>query len=113
MSKQAASSKSECIKVAIRCRPMSKNEIKDGRECVVKMIENKGEILIQKSTDDVPKVFTFDKVYDWNSSQETIFNDTAFPIIENVLLGYNGTIFAYGQTGTGKTFTISGIPKDN
>ena len=36
----------------------------------------------------------------------------AYPIIENVMEGYNGTIFAYGQTGTGKTFTISGVPKD-
>jgi len=38
--------------------------------------------------------------------------ETAFPILENVLEGYNGTIFAYGQTGTGKTFTMSGLPKD-
>ena len=111
MSKKVAS-QAECIKVIIRCRPMSKNEIKDGRECVVKMVHDKGEILIQKSSDDVPKVFTFDRVYDWNSTQESIFNETAYPIIENVLQGYNGTIFAYGQTGTGKTFTISGIPKD-
>lgn len=53
-------SKSECIKVVIRCRPMSKNEIRDGRECVVNMIHDKGEILIQRSSDDVPKQFTFD-----------------------------------------------------
>ena len=60
----------------------------------------------------MPKVFTFDSVYDSNSEQENIFAEIAFPIIENVLEGYNGTIFAYGQTGTGKTFTISGLPKD-
>jgi hypothetical protein len=41
-----------------------------------------------------------------------VFGEVAYPIIENVLEGYNGTIFAYGQTGTGKTFTISGLPKD-
>jgi kinesin family protein 3/17 len=41
-----------------------------------------------------------------------VFDDVAYPIIENVMDGYNGTIFAYGQTGTGKTFTISGVPKD-
>jgi kinesin family protein 3/17 len=35
-----------------------------------------------------------------------------FPIVESVLEGFNGTIFAYGQTGTGKTFTMSGIPTD-
>jgi len=41
-----------------------------------------------------------------------VFAETAYPICENVIQGYNGTIFAYGQTGTGKTFTISGVVKD-
>jgi len=41
-----------------------------------------------------------------------VFAETAYTICENVVSGYNGTIFAYGQTGTGKTFTISGVPKD-
>lgn len=104
--------KSECIRVIIRCRPMSKDEMRDGRECVVEMNPNKGEILLRSTPEDVPKQFTFDCVYDWNSQQENVFAETAYPIIENVLEGYNGTIFAYGQTGTGKTFTISGIPKD-
>jgi len=111
MSKKV-SSKSECIKVVIRCRPMSKNETRDGRECVVNMVFDKGEVLVQRQIDDVPKVFTFDTVYDWTSRQENVFAEVAYPIIENVLEGYNGTIFAYGQTGTGKTFTISGVPKD-
>lgn len=38
-----------------------------------------------------------------------IFNQTARPILESVMQGYNGTIFAYGQTGTGKTFTMEGV----
>ena len=37
-----------------------------------------------------------------------IYNETARPIINKVLQGYNGTIFAYGQTGTGKTYTMAG-----
>lgn len=57
----------------------------------------------------MPKVFTFDSVYDWNSEQKDIFEETAYPVCENVIQGYNGTIFAYGQTGTGKTFTITGV----
>jgi len=76
------------------------------------MDAKKGEVIIQKSSDEVPKIFTFDKVYDQYAIQEEIFNEIAYPIIENVLEGYNGTIFAYGQTGTGKTHTISGLPKD-
>jgi kinesin family member 3B len=67
---------------------------------------------VNKPGDEVPKIFTFDSVYDWNSEQENVFNESAWPIIDNVLQGYNGTIFAYGQTGTGKTFTITGVPKD-
>lgn len=47
-----------------------------------------------------------------SSEQENIFAETAYPVCENVIQGYNGTIFAYGQTGTGKTFTITGIPGD-
>ena len=72
----------------------------------------KGEVIINKPGDEIPKVFTFDSVYDWNSEQENVFTDTAWPIIQNVMDGYNGTIFAYGQTGTGKTFSITGVPKD-
>ena len=48
-----------------------------------------------------------------SSEQQEIFAETAYPVCENVIQGYNGTIFAYGQTGTGKTFTITGVPEDN
>ena len=78
----------------------------------VKIVGNTGEVIIQKPGEDIPKVFTYDSVYDWNSEQENVFAETAFTICENVVSGYNGTIFAYGQTGTGKTHTISGVPKD-
>jgi len=91
---------------------MSKQEIKDNRECAVKIVQETGEVIVQKPGEEVPKVFTFDSVYDWNSEQEGVFAETAYTICENVIQGYNGTIFAYGQTGTGKTFTISGVPKD-
>ena len=46
------------------------------------------------------------------SDQEQIFNETAKPILESVMQGYNGTIFAYGQTGTGKTYTMEGTDKE-
>jgi ADP-ribose pyrophosphatase YjhB (NUDIX family) len=51
-------------------------------------------------------------VYPEDTFQKDIFEETAFPIIENILEGYNGTIFAYGQTGTGKTHTMSGVLDD-
>ena len=61
---------------------------------------------------EAPKRFTFDSVYPDNSWQCDIFDETAYPIIENILEGYNGTIFAYSQTGTGKTHTMVGILGD-
>lgn len=57
---------------------------------------------------ELPKTFTFDSVFDWNSTQTAVYNETAKPIVDSVLEGYNGTVFAYGQTGTGKTHTMDG-----
>ncbi|XP_017894149.1 PREDICTED: kinesin-like protein KIF6 [Capra hircus] len=50
----------------------------------------------------------FQRIFDQDAKQETIFENIAKPVAESVLAGYNGTIFAYGQTGSGKTFTITG-----
>ncbi|XP_036271250.1 kinesin-like protein KIF6 [Pipistrellus kuhlii] len=52
--------------------------------------------------------FKFQRIFDQDTNQETIFENIAKPVAESVLAGYNGTIFAYGQTGSGKTFTITG-----
>ena len=56
--------------------------------------------------------FTYDSVYGIDSTQKAIYDETAFPLVESVLNGYNGTIFAYGQTGCGKTHTMMGLPDD-
>jgi kinesin family protein 3/17 len=47
--------------------------------------------------------FTFDHVYDQDSSQEEVYNSSAKPLVLSTLQGYNAAIIAYGQTGTGKT----------
>ena len=51
-------------------------------------------------------------VYDTDSLQHSVYNECAFPLVESVIKGYNGTIFAYGQTGCGKTHTMLGVPED-
>ena len=61
------SNKTECIRVIIRCRPLSEKERKDSREVAVSMNQKSGEVMVNKTGDEVPKVFTFDSVYDWNS----------------------------------------------
>ena len=58
---------------------------------------------------DPPKTFTFDAVYGPDTVQANLYQATVNPVVESVLEGYNGTIFAYGQTGTGKTFTMEGV----
>merc|ERR1712212_561660 len=62
--------------------------------------------------EEPPKESTFDAVYDWNSKQKDLYEETFSELVESVLNGYNGTIFAYGQTGTGKTFTMEGVRDD-
>lgn len=57
--------------------------------------------------------FLFRKVFDQDASQEEVFEITSKPVLENVLSGYNGTIFTYGQTATGKTYTILGEDFDS
>ncbi|GFY41220.1 kinesin-like protein KIF17 [Trichonephila inaurata madagascariensis] len=57
-----------------------------------------------------PKSFTFDGAYFIDSTTEQIYNEIVYPIVESVTEGYNGTVFAYGQTGCGKSFTMQGIP---
>lgn len=52
------------------------------------------------------KVYIFDKVFRPDATQEKVYNEAAKEIVKDVLSGYNGTIFAYGQTSSGKTHTM-------
>lgn len=105
----------ECVKVVVRCRPMSSREIDDKRTSIVEVDRDVSAIRVHKPSDvggasnEPPKSFTFDFVYPPNTAQIHLFNETAKPIVDSVLAGYNGTIFAYGQTGTGKTHTMEGV----
>ncbi|KAA8645377.1 putative kinesin family protein (BimC) [Aspergillus tanneri] len=58
------------------------------------------------------KTYTFDKVFSAAADQVTVYEDIVLPIVNEMLAGYNCTIFAYGQTGTGKTYTMSGDMTD-
>ncbi|GMH45965.1 hypothetical protein BSKO_13929 [Bryopsis sp. KO-2023] len=105
----------ENIKVVVRCRPLNSKEINDGRQRIVEMETNTGQVQLRNpklDASDPSKMFTFDSVFDWNSQQQAIFDECARPIVDSVMEGYNGTIFAYGQTGTGKTHTMEGVPGD-
>ncbi|MBN3304171.1 KIF3A protein, partial [Amia calva] len=102
---------SDNVKVVVRCRPLSQKEKMMGHKQVVSVDEICGTITVNKihSPKEPPKTFTFDTVFGPDSKQLDVYNLTARPIIDSVLEGYNGTIFTYGQTGTGKTFTMEGV----
>ncbi|CAC5424952.1 KIF3B [Mytilus coruscus] len=107
--------KAESVKVVVRCRPMNEKEIKDGHERTVDMTVKKGLIEVRNPkglSSEAPKSFTFDSVYDWNSIQLELYDETFRDLVQSVIEGFNGTIFAYGQTGTGKTHTMQGIKND-
>lgn len=101
----------ECVKVIVRCRPMNEREKSLKCKTVLNIDSNLALCVMSNPNEDnaVPKSFTFDGAYDINSSTEEIYNDIAYPLIEGVTEGYNGTIFAYGQTGCGKSFTMQGV----
>ncbi|TKR77759.1 hypothetical protein L596_018672 [Steinernema carpocapsae] len=103
------------VRVVVRCRPLSDQEVSEGYDSAVKVdAQNNSITVVNPSTshNEPLKTFTFDAVFDADCDQMTVYNRAARSIVENVLQGYNGTIFAYGQTGTGKTHTMSGNGND-
>lgn len=104
------SAKSENIKVVVRCRPLNKKEKEKGYKQVVKVDTQRGIVQLYKGPEDTdPKSFGFNSAYPPDVTQQFIYDDCARPIVDAVLEGFNGTLFAYGQTGTGKTYTMEGI----
>ena len=70
-------------------------------------IQNSNTVEILNESSELLK-FTFDGVFAPDCSQQLVYEQAAFPIIESVMQGFNGTVFAYGQTSSGKTYTMMG-----
>ncbi|XP_050388067.1 kinesin-like protein KIN-14R [Argentina anserina] len=99
------------IRVFCRCRPLSKEEITAGCKAVVDFEVAQDGCLGFLAGGSTKKSFKFDRVYTPKDDQADVFVD-ASPMVISVLDGYNVCIFAYGQTGTGKTFTMEGTEKN-
>nr|XP_042714481.1 kinesin-1 heavy chain isoform X2 [Chrysemys picta bellii] len=96
----------ECnIKVMCRFRPLNDSEVTRGDKYVAKF-QGEDTVIIAS------KPYVFDHVFQSSTSQEQVYNDCAKKIVKDVLEGYNGTIFAYGQTSSGKTHTMEGTLHD-
>jgi len=105
---------SEAVKVVVRVRPLNQREKAQNASQTVSVDADLTQIVLSKNGEqqDTEKVFTFDTVFDCNTKQQLVYEKTAFSLVESVINGYNGTILAYGQTGCGKTHTMSGVPED-
>ncbi|CAH9100185.1 unnamed protein product [Cuscuta europaea] len=95
------------IRVFCRCRPLSAEEIAMGASVAIDFEASRDGELTVKSNGLSKKTYKFDAVFTPQAEQVEVFKDTA-PFAASVLDGYNVCIFAYGQTGTGKTFTMEG-----
>jgi len=96
------------IQVFVRCRPLNNTE-KDARSYSVVDCPNSREVTVkEKQMSSLTKTFQFDKVFGAKSKQIEVYRSVVEPLILQVMQGYNCTVFAYGQTGTGKTFTMEG-----
>uniref|UniRef100_M3ZTD5 Kinesin-like protein n=1 Tax=Xiphophorus maculatus TaxID=8083 RepID=M3ZTD5_XIPMA len=92
----------ECsIKVVCRFRPLNSAEVARGDKYIPKFI---GDDCVQIAG----KPYHFDRVFQSSTTQVQFYNAVALKIVKDVLEGYNGTIFAYGQTSSGKTHTMEG-----
>ncbi|XP_074102990.1 kinesin heavy chain isoform X1 [Cotesia typhae] len=98
----------DSIRVVCRFRPLNDSEEKAGSKFVVKFPAGGEENCISIGG----KVYLFDKVFKPNATQDKVYNEAAKSIVTDVLAGYNGTIFAYGQTSSGKTHTMEGVIGD-
>ncbi|XP_044947975.1 kinesin-like protein KIN-14R [Hordeum vulgare subsp. vulgare] len=95
------------IRVFCRCRPLNTEETAEGASMAIDFESAKDGELIVRGHVSSKKVFKFDSVFNPEEDQEKVFEKTA-PFATSVLDGFNVCIFAYGQTGTGKTFTMEG-----
>ena len=117
------------LRVSIRVRPPLNRETQEGipfRSIAIVSEDHKSislaeyvgaelsELERQRQWIEEPSLFhlhrfTFDSIFDMDSLQEDVYNITAKQAVQSVLEGYNSTIFCYGQTGTGKTYTMEGF----
>ena len=114
------------VQVAVRCRPINDREKSHGERTILTCNESRREVhfaapsAVRKTgashssaASGGKKVFTYDQVYGPDATQQDVYEGLVEPIVEEVLQGYNCTVFAYGQTGTGKTHTMEGRRDDD
>ncbi|XP_072662204.1 kinesin-like protein KIF11 isoform X1 [Canis lupus baileyi] len=108
--------KGKNIQVVVRCRPFNLAERKANAHSVVECDHVRKEVSVRTgglADKSSRKTYTFDMVFGASTKQIDVYRSVVCPILDEVIMGYNCTIFAYGQTGTGKTFTMEGERSPN
>ncbi|XP_056895770.1 kinesin-like protein KIF1B isoform X16 [Takifugu flavidus] len=104
------------VKVAVRVRPFNSREMNMEAKCIIHMQGNSTTIANPKAPKEPAKNFSFDYSY-WShtttedpnfASQNRVYNDIGKEMLQHAFEGYNVCIFAYGQTGAGKSYTMMG-----
>ncbi|KAL9003782.1 MAG: hypothetical protein Q9188_003362 [Gyalolechia gomerana] len=106
----SSSGSGNTIKVVARFRPPNKAEISSGSQTIVAF---ETEDTCQINSREAAGAFTFDRVFDTRSQQTDVFDFSIRSTVDDILNGYNGTVFAYGQTGAGKSYTMMGADIDD
>ncbi|XP_023686703.1 kinesin-like protein KIF11 [Paramormyrops kingsleyae] len=107
--------KSKNIQVVVRCRPFNTAERKSSHS-VIECDQVRREVNVRTggaADKTARKTYTFDMVFGPSAKQIEVYRSVVCPILDEVIMGYNCTVFAYGQTGTGKTFTMEGERSPN
>ncbi|KAM4636768.1 kinesin-like protein KIF11 [Discoglossus pictus] len=103
--------KGKNIQVVVRCRPFNLQERKSNSHSVLEFDAQRKEVSVRTGgiNDKLGKKnYMFDMVFGPSAKQIEVYRSVVYPILDEVIMGYNCTVFAYGQTGTGKTFTMEG-----
>ncbi|PGH00232.1 kinesin heavy chain [Blastomyces parvus] len=106
----SGSGSTNTIKVVARFRPQNKIELASGGEPIV---EFDSEDTCKINSKEAAGAFTFDRVFGMDSQQQDVFDFSIRSTVDDILNGYNGTVFAYGQTGAGKSYTMMGSDIDD
>ncbi|KAG0629863.1 hypothetical protein M758_1G135000 [Ceratodon purpureus] len=106
----AEKEKGVAVQVLLRCRPFNEEEKRAKTPQVISCNDARREVTVFQNiaSKQIDRTFTFDKVFGPQSRQSELYDQAVIPIVNEVLDGFNCTIFAYGQTGTGKTYTMEG-----
>ena len=100
------------MKVFCRFRPLNNRE-KNLGEKGNNVCEFLNESTIEVMETMGKKKYTFDRIFDSESTQKQLFDNAIEPVVQSVMEGFNGTVLAYGQTGSGKTHTMLGPSMDD